>query len=157
MKHLTSDEMVAKLIKIAEKSLANQGDDEHLFQCHHCLDTKFICRKETMKGYPGEFVTSKPCPYCTAGQQLLEARQSVEDRGQQTNVSERLNEFQQIFSRMCLQFGKKANRTLTAAYWEELQDYSTPELERGIKHAARKCKYMPRIADILDGINGPPI
>ena len=153
---------IDRLIACAEKSLADQGDDEPLFNCHQCLDTKFICEEATMKGYPGTFTVSDPCKYCNAGRELLEARQEQEYRGQRRghdhgqDSSEKVD-FANAMKRLCLQFTRKPTEDLVDAYWDELQDYSTHEIARGIKHAVRKCKYMPRIADIIDGINGRPI
>lgn len=155
-------EQIDRLIACAEKSLTDQGDDEALFKCHHCLDTKFTCKTATKKGYPGEFLTSKPCEECAGGRELLEAREDQQsrgkrrDQGHEPNSSEKIN-FANGMKRLCLQFSRKPTEDLIDAYWEELQDYSTHEIARGLKHAARKCRYMPRIAEILEGINGPPI
>ena len=155
-------EQIDRLMACAEKSLADQGDDEPLFECHHCLDVKFLCQKETLDGYPGEFVTSKPCPYCVAGREIAEAREDQEHRGRRREHGNEQQSTEKVdfangMKRLCLQFNRKLTEELVDAYWEELQDYSTHEIARGIKHAVRKCKYMPRIADIIDGINGPPI
>jgi len=154
---MTGEQMVAKLMEIAEADLKRKGDDEPLFLCRECLDTKFVTRESTTHGHPGTHMVGTPCPHCPAGREIIEARGRVENRREHREDAGESKVFRPIFRRMCLQFGKQPTPDLLEAYWAELGDFTAQQIERGVKHASRKCKYMPRIADILDGINGPPI
>lgn len=132
-----------------------------LDSCRLCSDTGFVRTERGVNGAPCVF--SKPCS-CNAGVSRLEGIENdcrrIKRQQGATTEADRVP-FARLFKRLCVQFGKETTGQkgvdLAEAYWSELQHYSEHELERGFKHAARNCKFFPRISDILDGINGAPI
>lgn len=63
-------------------------------------------------------------------------------------------EFYNIFKKLCEYYNNKIydeNKELTALYYEAVKDKSQAQFKEKIKKLIMKFKFMPKVADFLDG------
>jgi len=154
MKPISTDEIRRRVEALADLTESRHADAT--YACHTCLDTGQQTIEQHHRCYPDPVLYSAPCPDCEQGKAIREARRAKEFRANHEPDDEDKARFARVFKRMCLLFGKRATPDLLDAYWDELRHYGSADVERGVRWASRRCKYLPRISDILDGVNGPP-
>ncbi len=159
MRRLSKPRLTPQQIETRLSKLGLTAEQGETFACPRCQDTKLVCYTEHPAGHPAPVLYSRPC-LCKSGRALADAWErgssSSTSSGSSASSRER-SEFLDPFRTLCLQFGRTPTRELVEAYWQELQYFTPEQIARGFRHASRTCRYFPKLADILDGIHGPPI
>ena len=164
MKQIGQDPHVKAGLEIL-KRLAEKAPDilpfTDLAACRTCQDNGYVLSEVEANGAPCMY--SRPCSECQRGRDIAEGIEAARRKSNRTpnETGEDKAEFLRMFTRLCRQFGKpaggKAFLEVVDSYWDELQYYAPHDLRRGFRHVARTARYFPKISELLDGINGPPI
>lgn len=113
---------------------------EWLDTCHTCHDTGLICTTRKFTVY------STPCTCDKAKARAEPFRYHDTD--------ENRREFLALMKKLCTLFGKPYSQELAAAYWEQLKHHSMTDLKRALDRCAKRCKFFPKVAELVEGVYG---